>query len=297
MKKILIISLSLLLLLTLFTGCGAGTEADYAYTESPKDFAEDAMSETVVLNNGSFTADSSATSVTTNRKLIRKLHLEVETETYDELFANVQQMVAQCGGYVESMDANTRYGSTSRYATMVIRVPADQLDHFAADVAEASNVVYRSESTNDVTLSYVDMESRKAALLVEQERLMALLEQAGSLEEILQIETRLTEVRYELESIESQLRTYDNLVDYATIHLELQEVVEYTEPAPESGWARMGKGFLESLKGLGNGLKEFFIFLVISIPYLIFFAAVVTVIVLVIRRIRKKRRKAKEIQQ
>lgn len=292
MKKILIISLSLLLLLTLFTGCGAGTEADYAYTESPKDFAEDAMSETVVLNNGSFTADSSATSVTTNRKLIRKLHLEVETETYDELFANVQQMVAQCGGYVESMDANTRYGSTSRYATMVIRVPADQLDHFAADVAEASNVVYRSESTNDVTLSYVDMESRKAALLVEQERLMALLEQAGSLEEILQIETRLTEVRYELESIESQLRTYDNLVDYATVTLSISEVKVLTDVEEEEKgfWETIGEGFLNSVSGLWNGIKKVFSFLLIASPYLLIFViAPLTLLFFLLRRKRKNR--------
>lgn len=292
MKKILIISLSLLLLLTLFTGCGSGTEADYAYTESPKDFAEDAMSDTVVLNNGSFTADSSATSVTTNRKLIRKLHLEVETETYDDLFANVQQMVAQCGGYVESMDANTRYGSTSRYATMVIRVPADQLDHFAAGVAEASNVVYRSESTNDVTLSYVDMESRKAALLVEQERLMALLEQAGSLEEILQIETRLTEVRYELESIESQLRTYDNLVDYATVTLSISEVKVLTDVEEEEKgfWETIGEGFLDSVSGLWNGIKKVFSFLLIASPYLLIFViAPLTLLFFLLRRKRKNR--------
>ena len=292
MKKILIISLSLLLLLALFTGCGAATEADYAYTESPKDFAEDAMTETVVLNNGSFTADSSATSVSTNRKLIRKLHLEVETETYDELFANVQQMVAQCGGYVESMDANTRYGSTSRYATMVIRVPADQLDHFAADVAEASNVVYRSESTNDVTLSYVDMESRKTALLVEQERLMALLEQAGSLEEILQIETRLTEVRYELESIESQLRTYDNLVDYATVTLSISEVKVLTDVEEEEKgfWETIGDGFLDSVSGLWNGIKKVFSFLLIASPYLLIFViAPLTLLFFLLRRKRKNR--------
>ena len=250
------------------------------------------MSETVVLNNGSFTADSSATSVTTNRKLIRKLHLEVETETYDELFANVQQMVAQCGGYVESMDANTRYGSTSRYATMVIRVPADQLDHFAADVAEASNVVYRSESTNDVTLSYVDMESRKAALLVEQERLMALLEQAGSLEEILQIETRLTEVRYELESIESQLRTYDNLVDYATVTLSISEVKVLTDVEEEEKgfWETIGEGFLDSVSGLWNGIKKVFSFLLIASPYLLIFViAPLTLLFFLLRRKRKNR--------
>ena len=293
MKKIFAISLSLLLLLTLFAGCAASDKAEadnYAYYEAPKEYAEDAMAETVIVNNGSFTADSSTQAVSTNRKLIRRVSLEVETEAYDELFANVQQMISQCGGYVESMDANTRYGSTSRRATLVIRVPADQLDHFAEDVAAASNVVYRSESTSDVTLNYVDLESRKAALQVEQERLMALLEQSGSLTEILEIETRLTEVRYELESIGSQLRTYDNLVDYATVTLNISEVKVLTDVEEEEKgfWETIGDGFLDSVSGLWNGVKKIFSFLLIASPYLLIF--VIAPLVLVFFLIRRKRK-------
>lgn len=293
MKKIFAISLSLLLLLTLFAGCGASTKAEadyYAYNEAPKDFAEDTMAETVVVTNGSFTADSAPSSVSTNRKLIRRVTLEAETEAYDELFANVQQMIAQCGGYVESMDANTRYGSTSRRATLVIRVPADQLDLFTADVSAASNVVYRSESTNDVTLNYVDLESRKAALQVEQERLMALLEQSGSLTEILEIETRLTEVRYELESIGSQLRTYDNLVDYATVTLNISEVKVLTDVEEEEKgfWKTIGDGLVDSLSGLWKGVKQVFSFLIIASPYLLIF--VIAPLVLIFFLIRRKRK-------
>ena len=281
------------MLLTLFVGCAASGKAEadnYARNEAPKDYAEDAMAETVIVNNGSLSSEAAQSSVSTNRKLIRRMTLEVETETYDELFANVQQMIAQCGGYVESMDANTRYGSTSRHATLVIRVPADQLDHFAADVAAASNVVYRSESTSDVTLNYVDLESRKAALQVEQERLMALLEQSGSLTEILEIESRLTEVRYELESIQSQLRTYDNLVDYATVTLNISEVKVLTDVEDEEKgfWETIGDGLVNSLSGLWNGVKEVFSFLIIASPYLLLF--VIAPLVLLFFLLRRKRR-------
>ena len=212
----------------------------------------------------------------------------METENYDELFTNVQQMVTQAGGYIESMDANTRYGSTSRYANLTIRVPADRLDIFTQDVAAVSNVVYRSESTSDVTLTYVDMESRKAALLIEQERLLALLEQSGSLTEILEIESRLTEVRYELESIESQLRTYDNLIDYATVSLSISEVQVLTPTAEKGFWEKIGDGFLNSISGLWNILKEVFSFLVIAFPYLLVFVILPLIVVLfIIRRKRK----------
>ena len=65
------------------------------------------------------------------------------------------------------------------------------------------------------------------------------------------------------------------------------------KPEPESGWQRMGRGFIKSIKGVGNGLKEFFIWLVAAIPYLLLIGAIGAGIFLIIwgsvRRGRKKR--------
>lgn len=293
MKRILCISISLLLLLGIFAGCAAESPSEDAFSVPKAEAYNDyAVEETAIVTNDSLYSQEmpDAGSVTTNRKLIRKVSLEVETENYDELFANVQQMVSQCGGYIESMDANTRYGSTNRYASLVIRVPADRLDLFTQDISAASNVVYRSESTDDVTLSYVDMESRKTALQVEQERLLALLEQSGSLTEILEIETRLTEVRYELENIESQLRSYDNLVEYATVSLSINEVQVLTEVEEEEKgfWETIGDGFLRSVSSLWDGVKQIFSFLLIASPYLLIFVIVPLVILWIFLRRRKK---------
>ena len=69
-----------------------------------------------------------------------------------------------------------------------------------------------------MTLQYVDLESHKKALTTEQDRLIELMEQAETVEDIITIEGRLSEVRYQLESMESQLRTYDNKIDYSTVY-------------------------------------------------------------------------------
>ena len=95
-------------------------------------------------------------------------------------------------------------------------------------VEGVSNITYRQENVEDVTLDYVDVESRKKMLETEQQRLLELLETAESLDDILTIESRLTEVQYELDSKESQLRTYDNQIDYSTVYLDINEVVRYT---------------------------------------------------------------------
>lgn len=293
MKKYILIALALLLALSLFAGCAAKSEsyAEDKY-EAPMDegFYAGNVAETSPVtddfNRTPETAESS--SVAANRKLIRRVSLNVETETYDELLSKVEQMIASAGGYIESMDAYTRYDSTSRNAYLTIRIPANRLDAFTRDVGEVSNVINRSESTQDVTLTYVDMQSRKEALTIEQERLMVLLEKAETLTDLLEIESRLTEVRYELERIESQLRTYDNLVDYATVSLDIREVEVLTDVAEKGFWEKIGDGFLDSVSGLWNGIKTVFSFLLTASPYLLVFVILpLTILFIILRRKRK----------
>ena len=67
---------------------------------------------------------------------------------------------------------------------------------------------------------------------------------------IITLEDRMSTVRYQLESMESQLRTYDNMVDYSTVHMNIQEVKELTPviEEEETAWERFVNGFKESLK-------------------------------------------------
>lgn len=301
MKKSILIALSLFLLLSLFTGCAAESAND-AYYEYDVPMEEGFVTEDYLMADKEYNrtethatttapeSPESGSSVAANRKLIRRVSLTVETETYDDLLTKVEQMIASAGGYIENMDAYTRYGSTSRSASLTIRIPADRLDAFTRDMGEVSNVINRSESTQDVTLTYVDMQSRKEALTIEQERLMVLLEQADTLADLLEIESRLTEVRYQLESIESQLRTYDNLVDYATVSLSISEVEVLTDVAEKGFWEKIGDGFLSSLSGLWNALKSIFSFLLIASPYLFIFLIVPLVILLILLKRQKKNR-------
>lgn len=299
MKKILAITLCVLLLVTALAGCGASRDS-FAAIEKSADAEygyEYPATEDYGYSNGGVNAAEGAYApeqsvVSTNRKLIRTVSLSVETEEYDVLLKGISERITACGGYVESMSADTRYSSDSRYASMTVRVPAQRLDEFVASVSGISNVVQRSENTEDVTLSYVDLESHANALRTEQERLIALLEQAENLSEILEIEDRLTYVRYELESMESQLRTYDNLVDYATVNLSVNEVRKLTPTVEKGFWEKIGDGFTDSLNNVWEGLKSFFSYLIIAVPYLFVIALIVGVILLIVflcvRRSRKK---------
>lgn len=245
-----------------------------------------------------------------DRKLIRTVNMDVETLEFDNLLAYVENETKQAGGYIEEMNVynGSRYSYSyrqngyynDRTASLTLRIPKDKMDGFLTEVAENSNILRRSEKEVDVTLAYVDLESHKEVLLAEQERLIALMAQAENIEDMITLESRLSEIRYQIESMESKLRTYDNQVEYSTLYLSITEVVEFTEvkPAEKSIWQRMGDGFVESIKDIGEGFVEFFVGFVIVLPYLLLLGAVVVLIVgivlFTINRSKKRKRNKNE---
>ena len=235
-----------------------------------------------------------------DRKLIRTVNLTVETESFDALMDSIQNKVTELGGYVERMDQNNGsvYYKTNNYrsASVTARIPADQLDAFLDVMAENTNITYRSESVEDVTLQYVDVQSHLEALRAQQERLLELVEQAETVEELVYLEDQLTDVRYQIQSLESQMRTMNNQISYATVYIDVEEVTTYT-PVTEkekSAWERMQEGFLHNCRNLGRDAAEFFIGLVIRLPYILVWAVIILVAALITRKITKRRKAKKQ---
>ena len=175
--------------------------------------------------------------VENGRKLIRTVSLSLQTKEFDSVLNNLKTKTTELGGYVEnsSISGNSYSYTTTRYASYTIRIPADKLNEFVDIVGELGNVTQENESVEDVTLQYVDVESHKKALETEQARLMELLSTAENMEDLLAIESKLSDIRYEIESYESQLRLLDNQIDYSTVHVEIFEVERMTD-AGEKGF-------------------------------------------------------------
>ena len=231
--------------------------------------------------------------VLSDRKLIKTVQIEAETEEYDALVAALEEKLTALGGYTESRQTGT-YGKTRRWSNMTLRIPVENLPAFVAHVTEEANVLSTSEQTQDVTLQYSDTEAKLAALKTEQARLMELLAAANNLSEILEIEARLSDVTYELERYESQKRGYDNRINYATVHLSLEEVAVLTELEEPTVWTRIRDGFTESLQGVSDGFVDLFVYLIAGSPYI---AVTGAVLALVIVLARKQSRKAQKKQQ
>ena len=212
MKKIRILAL-LLCLAVLFAGCSANASKDMAGEMAGNNMAPNA-------GNGIYgeTADNnSSVGVETNRKLIRTITMDAETENLDTILSDLDAQLALLGGYVQDKSVQNGRNGGRRYATLTLRIPADQVDNFVNHVKSATNILSSSEKAEDVTLKYSATESRLKALETEEARLLELLAKASTLNDLLTLESKLADVRQELETVKSQLKLYENLVDYGTI--------------------------------------------------------------------------------
>ena len=299
MKRYLSVSLVLLLLLGMLTGCGAKnamTEAAAPAAGAP--MATEAAMEEVLYDEAGSGISNTATAMPENQKLIRTVYMDAQTTSMDGVMSWLENRVAELGGYFEQKSirrsGSRDDGSYYRYADMMIRVPAENLDSFLAQIGENTVVTSTREETENVTLQYVSTKSRVEALETEQKRLLELLEEAGSMEDLLTIEQRLTDVRWELENYASQLRVLDNQVDYSTVYLNINEVDKPKVVTERTVWQKIGDGFAENTIDLWDGIVAVFVWLLSSMPFLIPLAVSAVVGFKVGKRLKAKKAKKAE---
>lgn len=238
-------------------------------------------------------SDAVRVSDSQNEKLIYTYRYSVETKVFDTFVQTMMEQVQKLGGYVEHSETNGSAGESSgRKASMTLRIPAEQMNQLLSLVKEESNVVYDSVSSENVTLRYVDMESHVRALRTEQKTLLRLIEKAEKIEDVIALQSQLTQVRYEIESYESQLRTMDNLVSYSTLYLDITEVRRTTTVTDQktSFTDEITGRFSDNLYAVGQWLRNFTIGLIGSLPVLVPLALVLTLAVYLLRKWGKHQR-------
>lgn len=280
MKKRIALVLALLLVLVCFVSCGSKAYDGEMSNESMNSSPESTGKPGDKVNDANDLSE---------RKIIHRISMTMETREFDTLIGKLESAIAANGAYAENADQTA--SATRRRATYVVRVPVAKLDSFLEAISGIGTVTHSSRSSEDVTLTYVDIESRIKSLRTEETALLTMMDNAKSLSDLIQIRSRLTEVLYQLDSYESQLRKYDDLIDYSTVTLYVHEVERVTE-VNESVWSRIGTKFMDNLYGIRDFFLSLFIWFVGSLPVLLLLGAVAAVvIVLVVRQNRKVRRR------
>ena len=274
---------------------------DFSTDSGSAELSQEAVLSQEVSNPGTDPARTSdeISPAPVERKLIRNVSMNLETREFDALTKSISDAVTFFGGYMEQADVsgNSLYWSderSSRYSNITARIPENKLDAFLTEVSSQGNVTYKNESVQDVTLQYTDITSRKKTLQMEQERLWELLEKAESVDAVIALEARLSEVRYQLESIESQLRTLDNQIVYSTVYLSIQEVQVLTSTDPDTIPVRIQKGLSRSFNTLKISSVDFLVWFISSLPILAVFAVLVFIAVIILKKPLKRRKTRKQ---
>ena len=266
--------------------------ADYEYGYDEGDYVSEAPADP-----GTGTAISNEVNVDPEkgRLLIRTVTMSTETKTIDQVKADVESQIKSLGGYIENSSmSGTGKNRDLRMLYYTIRIPADKLDTLIATVGNSCTVLSSSENTTDVTLEYVDTKARVDSLRVEYEQLMTLLSEAKDLDNIIILQNRLSEVRYQIESAESRIRVLENQVQYATLNLQIAEVLEETqieEPHIVTYGEKVGEQFKDMWEGTVTFFQNFLLGLIAAIPFLVFMGIVAVIVLIIVFSARKKRAK------
>ena len=308
-----------LLLLSGLTACGASKSAyvsetmaaasggmynEAAAEEAVADYDSAAnmkMSSASLQERGDTGTDGSVdtTKIPDSRKLIRNVDLSFETTDFDTFVQDIQSKTTALGGYIESSDVSgNAYTDRHRSAYFTLRIPKPQVDTFLSFAEGEANLTRKYEYTQDITLQYHDTESRKKALQSEYDRLLELMAKAESVDAVIAIEQRLSEIRYQLDSFESDLRRYDNQVDYSTVTVDVSETTVLTASENSGFWSRVQANLESNLEDLCDVAIGLLIWFLSSFPVLLALAILFFIIyhvVKMIRNRRKSRKAAKEI--
>lgn len=304
MKKLGVILMAMVLSLTILAGCGSSQKvADSLATyDQVTEVVMEGKAETAVqvpalgedVENVASQDIQLSLASDLNRKIIKKGNLEIETKQFDQTINDIFKKIEAEGGFVENCDisGSSLYASRSyRHANMTVRMPQKAFDMFINTADRFGNIVRRGIEAQDITDVYVDTETRMKTLEVRRDRLMALMEQSGSLEELFKIEQELANVNYEIETLKGTLDKYDSLIDFATIQITVSEVERYKEmPKPVTFGEKIIGTFKNSIRSLAQLGKGFVLVVVAAVPYLIVIGVPIGIVILIWRKMRRKNR-------
>ena len=228
------------------------------------------------------------------RKIINKADLTVETIEFDNSLTTLEKLTGNLEGYIESSNiyqagiSKWNYND-NRSAEFVIRIPKNNFQKFLNDSGNLGTVTNKRVYGDDITTQYYDRDARLKVLKAQEERYLEILNKAENIEQVLEVEKYLTEVRYEIETITASIKQMDKLVDYSTVNINISEVITVSEAqkVPTTLGEKIVKVFSDSIKSLktvGTGLILAFIAV---IPYGVIILIIAGIVYYSIRTIKK----------
>ena len=291
MKKLSRVSAALLAAV-LLAGCGSISSKDGGYYSVNEAASADAAYDSAAgAANSSIVPEELPDSTDeTSQKIIYNADINMESTDFDAARDALLAAVDDCGAWMEYSSLSGDAKDHDRYAYYTVRVPVENYRTFLAAVGEAGSVLDLSETAENITSSYIDVQARLSALEAQRDRLNELADQAETTADLLEIESQLSDVQYQLENYTRQLRSMDQQVSYSTVDIYLREVATLTPTG-----VTFGERIADAFGGGWDAFVGFLQGLVIALVYLWPVLLIAVVVVFILRKVWKKRPKKEKL--
>ncbi|MDO4315833.1 MAG: DUF4349 domain-containing protein [Oscillospiraceae bacterium] len=292
MKRRSLAGLAALLLALALAACGGGAADSAVSTDASvamDDVQMEAPMETAYGGESYETASAMAAEDGAVRavKMIRTATLSMETTAFDDAVAGLSGLTERLGGYYENSSIWSG-GSGYRWADYTVRVPAERYRAFLEQAGGLCHLISSDESQKDVSEVYYDTQGRLKTQQIKLERLQALLAKAERMEDIITIESAISETEQQIDDLSGTLQHYDALVDYATVYISIQEVYKLSnvEEVPDSFASRIGSAFTSGWAAFTDGVEDVAVALAYGWMWVVLLAVIAAAAVRVLRKRR-----------
>jgi hypothetical protein len=233
-----------------------------------------------------------ASSLGLDRKIVKNADITIEVNSPVETQRKVSLIAGNRGGFVvtseskqrESADPNNREMDIS----LVIRIPSAQFESSLEEIRSlGSRTLQNKQSGEDVTEEFIDLEARIKTQKALEDQFLQIMKQASKVEDALEVQRQIAEVRTEIEKLEGRKRFLENRSSLSTIKINLQSPRPII--ASTSGFGQTLKDSVSDSVAVATGIVIFVIrFTIIMIP--VFFLLLLPGGILVRYLIRRAKR-------
>ena len=240
-------------------------------------------------------------------KIVYTGSISVETTEYDKTLAELKELFTKYGIKTarssESNSASYYYyneGNTPvRTMEMTLRVPADHFNEFFEAAGTITGSI-RSKSTDsqDLTKQYNDRAVQIESLEIQQQNLLKMMEAAETVEDMIMIEDRLSEIRTQLRQLNSANEQIDYDVTYSEVDMYIREVKIYTEAKEQETFLqRITRSISESADSFLENMQDLLVALIFLLPYIVIIAVLVFLFRKPIKALREKHREKSRLRK
>ncbi len=221
------------------------------------------------------------------RMIIHQARISTNVKDLEKAQHNMEQKVKKYDGYIVESNVYLESDETSS-GKIVVRIPEKHFETFLSEAeAEASKVLEKNVTGQDVTEQYVDLSSRVKSKRAVEERLLAFMKDAQKTEDLLKISTDLAKIQEEIEVLVGKINYLENQTSFSTIELTMHEkrvIIPEIENKDLNTWEKTKKQFITSTNSLLSVGSGIIVFVIGNLPVLVLLGVIIVVVVWIIKR-------------